>query len=369
MKTLPSSATLLLLLAGAFCPSVGCAAADDGADELTDEENVDIDESGVGSDKIGKKGYIGAYKSPSIVRTGATYHAYFARDSVKGESYNMPHATFTDDGTWDFVGEALPHLGKHADETGGYPVWAPGVAKISDDHWVAYYTAHLAGTAEKKCIWRAHAKGPNGPFVDDFDGPMVCGENSHWALDAYPVKPGGGDWHLAVRLDRGNGINTISMRRLTPNGQHFAPDSKWDEQTHNAPDGWEQPVLENAGVVRLKPPDGDAHWFVFYSGRAWDDNSYAIGYADCGPSIHGPCVKKTQKGPWMGTNSKKGLFGPGTPTFYKNQGGETLMSIQAWQFTGGQNNPKNDKGQIMRTYRMSVTNDYVPKAALVRIDL
>ena len=370
MKTLLSPAMLLLLLAA---PTLGCAAADMEDDpaadeEIVDAENVDIDESGVGSDKVGKKGYIGAYKSPSIVRTGSTYHAYFAADSVQGKRRNMPHATFTEDGTWDFVGDALPHLGKQADEGPGAPVWAPGVAEIEPGHWVAYYTAHLLGTAEKKCVWRARADSPDGPFIDDYSGPMICGEASHWALDAYPVKDGQGVWHLAVRLDHGDGINTISTRRLTNKGQHFAKSSSWSELTHNSPGSWEQPVLENAGIVRLDPPSGEPHWFVFYSGRAWDDNSYAVGYADCGVSINGPCVKRTKSGPWMGTNAKKDLFGPGTPTFYDNEGGETMMSIQAWQYSHGKNNPKNKKGQIMRTYRMSVTNDYVPKAKLVRID-
>src|SRR4051794_36712469 len=53
--------------------------------------------------------YPGAYASPTIVRDGATFHAYFAEDRFGGMHYNLPHASFTADGDWTVVGEALPH--------------------------------------------------------------------------------------------------------------------------------------------------------------------------------------------------------------------------------------------------------------------
>jgi hypothetical protein len=70
----------------------------------------------------------------------------------------------------------------------------------------------------------------------------------------------------------------------------------------------------------------------------------------------------------MATDAATGVFGPGTPTFYTNEAGETLMSVQAWQYSGGQTNPQNDKGQIMRTYTISIDASYVPGTTLVRID-
>ncbi|HUS30926.1 MAG TPA: family 43 glycosylhydrolase [Kofleriaceae bacterium] len=311
-------------------------------------------------------GYIGAYKSPTIVRDGSTYHAYFAADRVAGSHRAVPHATFTADGNWHFEGDALPHLGAQAVDNEF--VWAPAVAKISADRWMLYYTAHLAGTVSKMCIWRAHATSPDGPFVDDYAGPLVCPNGTQWAIDAYVVKDGHGNWNLAVRYDLPGGINTIQLRELGPQGGAFAPGSEWSELVRNSPSSWEQPVLENAGIVRLTPPNGAAHWFVFYSGGAWDDNSYAIGYADCGPSIKGPCTKKTPNGPWLATDPSRKLYGPGTPTFYTSQSGKMLMSIQAWEFSGGKANDKNAKGQIMRTYAISVGDNYKPHVTLVRVD-
>jgi hypothetical protein len=356
MRSLPNVRVHLLGLVLACSSLAGCALE-------TDEPEAETS-----SDLVTGHGDF-AFPSPTIVREGSTYHAWVAKHSFGGEVYNVAHATRkATEKDWKLEGEALPKLGKKAVHTGGYAVWAPAVAKIGASHWVLYYTATLQGTAEKKCIWRAHATGPAGPFVDDFDGPIECRDGSLWAIDPYLVENQKGEWYLAARIDQPGGINTIQIRELGPRAQHYAAGSSWKELTHNAPKSWEQPVLENAGIVRLKPPNGPAHWFVFYSGRAWSDDSYAIGYADCGTHIEGPCVKKTVGGPWMATNAKEKVFGPGTPTFYTDETGDTLMSVQAWRRSGGKSNPKND-GQIMRTYRMTVGDGYHPKAKPVRVDL
>ena len=138
--------------------------------------------------------------------------------------------------------------------------------------------------------------------------------------------------------------------------------------------------MENAGVVRLAPPGGQPpHWFVFYSARHWDDDTYAIGYVDCGENIFGlagdGCQKKTPNGPWMGTDSSSNLWGPGTPTFYTDDSGHQLMSIQAWHYSGGvaagsPNRAKNRReGQIMKTYTIDIDDQYRPHVVLVRTDL
>ncbi len=350
---------------------LGDAATSDASSPADSDVSDGADDDGSGGvvqPKDGGVGFIGAYASPSIVRDGTTYHAYFAAQRINGTHYNIPHATFTADGTWTFVGEALPHLGAQAfDGPGNYPVWAPGAAQIDATHWMLYYTAQLQGTQAKKCIWRAHAASANGPFVDDYAGPIECEPASLWAIDPYLVKDAQGTWHLAARIDQPGGINTIQLRALTASADGFAPGASWIQATQNSPSSWEQPVLENAGVVRLAPPTGEPHWFVFYSGRAWSDDTYAVGYADCGPGIGGPCTKKTPNGPWLATDADAGVFGPGTPTFYTNGAGDTLMSVQAWEFSGGVSNKKNN-GQIMRTYVMSIDDAYTPTATFLRVD-
>ncbi len=341
-------------------------ALDDASPAVADASPTDVDAASA-PDAAAPVGFAGNYSSPSIVRVGEIYHVYFAQQSLGGRHYHTPHATFTEDGNFTFVGEALPSMGADADASG--PTWAPGVARIDATHWVLYYTAHLSGTTSKKCLFRAHASGPDGPFVDDYAAPLYCADGGLWSIDAYPVEDAHGVWRLSARIDQPGGINTIALRELGALGAHFAAGSSWLELTHNAPTSWEQPVMENAGIVRLTPPTAEPHWFVFYSGRAWDDDSYAIGYADCGPGLSdGACTRVTTGGPWLATDAANDVFAPGTPTFYTNRAGDTMMSVQAWEHTGGTSNPRNH-GQIMRTYRMTIDDGYRPTAHLVRVDL
>ena len=99
-------------------------------------------------------------------------------------------------------------------------MWAPGAAKIDDDHWMLYYTAQVAGTVGKMCTYRAHAAGPHGPFVDDFDGPMVCPDSTLWAIDPYPVRDAHGDWHLLARVDE----PTASTRSRSASSASYLPE-------------------------------------------------------------------------------------------------------------------------------------------------
>ena len=368
-------ASLIALVSVLTCLSTAhCAPSEEEDGVSEDAFTTDADLAGKqGDDPIDIKNkngseFPGAFASPSIVREGDTYHAWMAKQRANGKVYNIAHATLSPDGKWKLQGDALPKLGKGAVHSGGYAVWAPGAAKIDANHWALYYSATLEGHGQKKCIWRARANSPDGPFVDDFDGPIECLDGGLWAIDPDLVQDAKGTWHLVARLDEPGGINTIKIRQLSDNALHFAPGSSWIELTHNRAKSWEQPVMENAAMVRLKPPGGgNPHWFVFYSGRAWANNSYAVGYADCGESINGPCDKKTVNGPWMATDADAKVFGPGTPTFYKDESGTQLMSVQVWRYSGGKANDKNN-GQSMRTYALTIGDGYHPHADPLRVD-
>ncbi len=324
-----------------------------------DPEDESVDENGVALEP-----FHGRFGSPTIVRDGDVLHAYFAIQQFQGETVHVAHARSNDDGkTWLRVGDALPRLNDLAVQNGS--VWAPGAAKIDDDHWMLYYTAVREGTERHMCTYRAHAAGPRGPFVDDFNGPLVCPDGGLWAIDPYPVKDARGDWHLLARVDEPNGVNTISIRRLGEFGRHFAPDSEWVQLTRINKGGWEEPVMENAAIVRLDA-NGEKRWYVFYSGGSYRDNSYGVGYADCGRSINGPCVKKTVDGPWLSSRPDLHMYGPGTPTFYRDADGDTIMALNTWKFSGGQDNPKNH-GQVMHLFKVRINAKGKPVATFVRM--
>jgi hypothetical protein len=344
--------------------AVACGGESDGSSDDALEKNTTA--------------YEGAYKSPSIVRDDATYHAYFAKSTIGGKTFNVPHATFDENDKWTKPHEALPKLGKDADPNGD--VWAPAAAMIRPNHWMLFYTATLAGHGEKKCIWRAHATSGEGPFVDDYDGPIVCPDASEWALDAYLVRDLHDRWVLGMRFDVGNAINTIQIRQLNDEATHLAAGSQMMELTQNHQGSWDQHVMENAGIVRLSPPNGNGgHWYVFYSAKHWDDDTYSIGVADCGATLldaaRGECKKLTPIGPWMQSGDFPNLFAPGTPTFYTDGKGTKLMSIQAWRYKGGvapksPNLEENRKqGQIMRTFTIEIDNQYQPHAKEIRVDM
>jgi hypothetical protein len=302
----------------------------------------------------------GRFGSPTIVRDDGTLHAYFPIQSFQGETVHVAHARSSDDGAhWLRVGDALPRLNKRAVANGA--VWAPGAAKLDDDHWMLYYTAQLEGT-QKMCTFRAHADSPHGPFVDDFAGPLVCPDGTLWAIDPYPVKDAHGNWHLLMRIDEPNGVNTIAIRQLGEFGRHFEPGKDWVTLTRITKGGWEEPVMENAAIVRL-----DGRWYVFYSGGSYRDNSYGVGYADCGVDLDdGPCVKKTADHPWLASRPELQMFGPGTPTFFKDDHGDTIMAVNTWKFSGGQKNKKNH-GQVMHMFKVHIGKTGEPVATFLRM--
>jgi hypothetical protein len=105
---------------------------------------------------------------------------------------------------------------------------------------------------------------------------------------------------------------------------------------------------------------------VFYSGGSYRNNTYAVGYADCGPSINGPCVKKTVDHPWLASDPSLSMYGPGTPTFYRDGQGHTIMAVNTWKYSGGESNPKNH-GQIMHMFEVHIGANGVPVAKFVRM--
>ena len=334
----------------------GCGVADDGVEEPVVDSAVD------GLSALPE--FHGRFGSPSIVRDGDTLHAYFAIQRVDGATEHVAHARSADGGkSWLSVGDALPVLGAEAVPSGA--VWAPGAAQIDDHHWMLYYTAVRAGTASHMCIYRAHAASPHGPFTDDFAEPIECPDGGLWAIDPYPVRDAHGNWHLLARVDEPNGVNTIQLRALGEFGQHFAAGSDWVTLTRINKGGWEEPVMENAAIVRLDA-NGEKRWYVFYSGGSYRNNTYAIGYADCGPSIDGPCVKKTVDAPWLASDPALDMFGPGTPTFYRDGHGHTIMAVNSWKFSGGESNPKNH-GQIMHLFEVHIAGNGRPVATFVRM--
>src|SRR5690242_17702476 len=89
----------------AACGSPSSATSGDDGAASPDASVSSPDAAEIDATAATPHGYVGAYKSPTIVRVGSTYHAYFAADRVAGAHRNILHATFTADGNWHFEGE------------------------------------------------------------------------------------------------------------------------------------------------------------------------------------------------------------------------------------------------------------------------
>jgi predicted NBD/HSP70 family sugar kinase len=230
------------------------------------------------------------FPDPFVLHVGDTYYAY----ATNGNGSNVQTATSKYLVHWTPGPDALPKLGSW-DFPGS--TWAPEVSARANGTYVLYYTAS-SGT---QCIGRAVAKSPQGPFVDSFEGPLVCQKSDGGSIDP---DPSGG--YLYWKND-GNSIGRtthIWAQRLSPDGLRLVGPRRAIER--NGDQAWEGSVVEAPEMIRR-----DGRYYLFYSGDAYNNDSYAVGYATCGGPL-GPC-KDAPENPILKTGCR--AHGPGHNTF------------------------------------------------------
>jgi predicted NBD/HSP70 family sugar kinase len=230
------------------------------------------------------------FPDPFVLHVGDTYYAY----ATNGNGSNVQTASSKDLVHWTAGPDALPKLGSWA-----FPgsTWAPEVSARPDGTYVLYYTAS-SGT---QCIGRAVAKSPQGPFVDGFDSPLVCQKGSGGSIDP---DPSGGYFYWK---NDGNSIGKtthIWAQRLSADGLRLVGPRRAIER--NGDQAWEGAVVEGPEMIRR-----GGRYYLFYSGDAYNNDSYAVGYATCGGPL-GPC-KDAPENPILKTGCR--AHGPGHNTF------------------------------------------------------
>jgi Glycosyl hydrolases family 43 len=260
---------------------------------------------------------------PAAISVANVLHVY----STSRRGLNIPHFIGADPTRVDFVDgptEALPDEERGVHLTGG--IWAPTVRRV-DDHYALWYSGEVAGNG-KKCLWRARASHPEGPFRRVGDGTPIC-PHDNWNIDPYLVRTPQG-WWLQAKVG-----GQLQQRRLAEDGLTFASGSSWEPVLGPSQD-WEQgagqdrPLVENPALVRLARANGNQRWIFFYSANAWRTTGYAIGYADCGNDVEpGHCTKQTIRNAWMKSGAE-GPFGPGAASFFKYQDLD-YMIVHGWQ--------------------------------------
>jgi beta-xylosidase len=245
------------------------------------------------------------FPDPFVLKVGGTYYAY----ATNGGHSHVQTLTSTDLVHWRRGPDALPHVGSwtYAGQT-----WAPEVLARSDGTYVLYYTANL-------CVGRAVASKPLGPFADTSTRPLVCQSSLGGSIDASPFRDDDGRLYLVWKND-GNHIGRqtqIWAQRLSPDGLRLVGPRRAIER-NDAP--WEAGVVE--GPMLWKH---DGRYVLFYSGNAFDSDSYAVGYATCATPL-GPC-RDAPENPILARACR--AQGPGHNALLE-VGGQTWIVYHAW---------------------------------------
>lgn len=252
------------------------------------------------------------FADPFVLASGGRFYAY----STNGGGGNVQLITADNLGEWRWVGNALPVLPAWATPN---RTWAPSVL-ATPSGFVLYYTARH-NESGRQCISRAVAASPEGPFVDDSAGPMVCQLDRNGSIDPSPFVDAAGQGYLTWKSE---GLTAQEPARLW--SQSLSPDglalAGAPAELLHADRSWEQGVIEAPSMVH----DG-ARWYLFYSAASWNSSGYAVGYAVCS-SPTGPCDKATTDGPLLGTQAP--LEGPGGAEVFRGPDGAAYLAYHAW---------------------------------------
>ena len=245
------------------------------------------------------------FPDPFVLKVSDTYYAY----ATNGAGKQVQTLTSGDLVHWQPGPDALPKVGSWGfnGET-----WAPEVLARGDGSYVLYYTAN-------KCVGRAVARKPLGPFVDHAKKPLVCQATQGGSIDASPFRDDDGKLYLVWKND-GNAIGAttyIWAQRLSADGLRLVGERRTIEKNDAS---WETSVVEGPLVWKR-----DGRYFLFYSGNVYSGSGYAVGYATCASPL-GPC-KDAPENPILKTACK--ARGPGHNALI-DVGGQTWIVYHAW---------------------------------------
>ncbi len=248
------------------------------------------------------------FADPFLLRMGDVYYAY----STNSTGGNIQVITSHDLRHWEWIGNGLAAVPFWASRD---LTWAPSVLPRGNTY-VVYYTVHEISSG-RQCISSGVSVAPQGPFVDDSWGPLVCEPGG--SIDPSPFVDADGRAYLTWKHERvGDEPSRIMIRPLGADGRSFTGTSS--ELIH-ADQRWEGSVVEAPSMVRVAD-----RYYLFYSGNAWDGRGYAVGYAVCDSPV-GPCTKPSHA-PVLASHGA--VAGPGGQDFFTDPGGGLWMCYHAF---------------------------------------
>ncbi|RYE82794.1 MAG: glycosyl hydrolase, partial [Myxococcales bacterium] len=246
---------------------------------------------------------------PGVTRDGDTYFMVCTGGDGGGiyvirSSPDLVH--------WTNAGHVFPGWKGPAWATGDF--WAPEIHKVGG-HYVAYFSArHQDG---KLSVGAASGPTPTGPFTD-LGQPLVH-DGGMGMIDVSAFTDGDGNPYLLWKAD-GNAVG----KKTPMYGQRLSADGLslvGERATLLTNDqGWEGPLVEAPWVTRR-----DGKYFMFYSGNAYYNGTYAVGVARSDNPL-GPYTKKGA--PIL--RSGASWVGPGHNSVVSGPHGEDFLVYHAW---------------------------------------
>jgi Glycosyl hydrolases family 43 len=253
----------------------------------------------------------GDFADPSAIVAGNLVYAFATNTPFA----NVPFGKSTGKGHAALSGDALPKL-----PTWSQPgsVWAPSVIARGPSTYDLYYATRDRSSG-RQCISVATGTTPGGPYTDASTAPLVCPVALEGAIDPNPIVVAGTTYLLWKNDGNCCGMTTtIWSQALSSDGLRVVGTAT--ALIHND-QPWEGNVVEAPSMI-----EHDGHFFLFYSGNAWDSRQYATGYAVC-DSVRGPCRKPLDH-PWLGSDTQ--ISGPGGLSVFAGPRGETGVIYHAW---------------------------------------
>ncbi|HEY3282300.1 MAG TPA: glycoside hydrolase family 43 protein [Armatimonadota bacterium] len=226
----------------------------------------------------------GYFADPFVLRWEDEYYAYGTGPAAPdGRRFPLLHSP--DLVHWSCLGGALEPPSPTEDWAPGNAFWAPEVAE-HEGRFYLYYSASSSGGDETHRLRVATADHPAGPFVDS--GRLLLPDES-FTIDASPFRdPATGQWYLFFARDYfdgrvGTGTAVVPLRAdlMGPAGEpKTVVRATADWQIHQRDreiygrtwDAWH--TVEGPFVVAH-----EGLYYCFYSGGAWHQPNYGVGYA------------------------------------------------------------------------------------------
>ena len=280
---------------------------------------------------------------PGVLRDG---NEYVVACTSGGAPDAFAIRTSTDLVHWTFTGHIFPAAGKPAWAVGDF--WAPEIHKVGN-HYVAYYSArHQDG---RLSVGAGTSQSAKGPFTDI--GQPLVHDASMGMIDVTHFQAPDGTHYLVWKAD-GNAVGQptpIYGQALSADGTALVG----GRVTLMKNDlGWEGGVVEAPWVVAK-----DGFYYLFYSGNAYYNGTYAVGVARASSPL-GPYQKAGA--PILKTSAA--WVGPGHCSVIDTPAGNSYMVYHAWQ-AGHVNGPGDGRLMLVDAVTWSGGWPAVPEAPSV----